>query len=218
MPGDHLAAQLLGLGAGGVQAGAAGQGGSSSRVLWVKMAAGACWISGTSYQIRSKQGSGLHAGQLLGQGIELAGAGQGAVGAEGELCHLGGIEGIKVVPLFILAATTARPPLVVAHLLEPKTRHRRIEQPEQPQVLVFAAASGQFDNRRGLLEHLATAIQHKVVVGGDFGEGDEVLCRQAVTRNEAEFPPIQPCLFRTLSEHQTVAKVCPKFPEMMNSA
>ena len=74
-----------------------------------------------------------------------------------------------------------RAALVVKNLLQPKTRHRRIQQPEQPQVLVFAAASGQLDDRRGTIENLAATVEDEVVVGGDEGEA-------YAQRNEKAFP------------------------------
>ena len=56
-------------------------------------------------------------------------------------------------------------------------------------MFVFAAASGQLDNRRGLLEHLAAAVHHKVVVSGDFGEGDGMCVLQATHIDLVPAPP-----------------------------
>ena len=39
-------------------------------------------------------------------------------------------------------------------------------------MLIFGAACGQLDDRRGLLKDLAAAVEDKVVVSSDFGEGD----------------------------------------------
>ena len=62
--------------------------------------------------------------------------------------------------------------LVEANLLQPEARHGRIEQPDQPKVLILAAPGGQFDNRRCLLEDLTPTVQDEVVVSRDEGERD----------------------------------------------
>jgi hypothetical protein len=55
-------------------------------------------------------------------------------------------------------------PLVVAVLLEPEARRRRVQHPEQTQVGLNRRALGQLDHRRGLLEDLAAAVEHEMVV------------------------------------------------------
>ncbi len=39
-------------------------------------------------------------------------------------------------------------------------------------MIVLGRAVRQLDHRRGLLEHLATAVEHEMVVRRDFGKGD----------------------------------------------
>ena len=39
-------------------------------------------------------------------------------------------------------------------------------------MVVFGGAFGELDDRRGLVEDLAAAVEHEVVVGRDKGEGD----------------------------------------------
>src|SRR3546814_15643885 len=58
------------------------------------------------------------------------------------------------------------------NLLNPKTRCRAVQQPDQAKMPILAGVRRQLDHRCGAVEHLAAAIQHKVVVGGDEGEGD----------------------------------------------
>src|SRR5699024_3865371 len=66
----------------------------------------------------------------------------------------------------------ARPPLVVAVLLEPEQCRGRVEHAKQVQVLLFAGPLRQLDHRCGLLEDLPAPVEYGVVVRGDEGEGD----------------------------------------------
>src|SRR5690606_22081781 len=64
--------------------------------------------------------------------------------------------------------------LVVADLLEPETRRRRVQQPEQPEMIVLTRPLRQLNHRRGLLEHLPAPVQHKVVVRSNESKSDRV--------------------------------------------
>ena len=62
--------------------------------------------------------------------------------------------------------------LVVKGLLHPEAGRRTVEQAEQGEVVVFGGFGGQLDDRSRLLEHLAAAVKHEVVVRGDECEGN----------------------------------------------
>src|SRR5690606_29273687 len=85
-----------------------------------------------------------------------------------ELLQLGPCELVAVIPTArtdtstLLADRVA--PFGIADLLEPETRGRRVQQPEQPQMIVLARPLRQLDHRSRLLEHLSAAIQHKMVM------------------------------------------------------
>jgi hypothetical protein len=52
----------------------------------------------------------------------------------------------------------------VTDLLEPKACSRAIQYPHKSQVFSFRRMPAQLDDWRGLLEHLPTSIQGKIVV------------------------------------------------------
>ena len=61
---------------------------------------------------------------------------------------------------------------VVKHLLHPETCGRAIEEAEQGEVVLLGGPCWQLDDRGSAVEYLAAAVQHELVVRGDFGEGD----------------------------------------------
>jgi hypothetical protein len=110
-------------------------------------------------------------GDVEGQRVEAGGQVDRAGVDERELCDLAGVECVEELPLVAaMALVDSAATFVVADLLEPEAPYRRVEQSEQPQVLVLAGPGGQFDHRRRLLEDFASAVENEVVVGGDFGE------------------------------------------------
>lgn len=52
----------------------------------------------------------------------------------------------------------------MAHLIEPETSGRRVEQPEQHQMIVLGRRAGQLDHWCSLLKYLPASIQHDVVM------------------------------------------------------
>ncbi len=61
-------------------------------------------------------------------------------------------------------------------------------------MFVFAAASWQLDDRCGLFENLAAAIENEVVVGGDLGEGDRRALPEFVFDNHSVLAPVHATL------------------------
>ena len=56
-------------------------------------------------------------------------------------------------------------------------------------MLVLRGVRGELDDRCGLLEYLATPVEHEVVVRGDEGEGNGEWCAKTVKRDLMPFPP-----------------------------
>ena len=146
-----------------------------ARVCHIQAGAGWRWGGG-------HQGGGLKRAELVDQRIHAAGTGQRPALAQRELGDVGGVECETLFPHLALTIFGK------ANLLQPEACHRRIEQPEQPQVLVLAAAGGQLDHRRRLLKDLAAAIEDKVVVGGDFRKRDGQAVHSSCG-NLVPFPP-----------------------------
>ncbi len=120
------------------------------------------------------------------QPVKLSCDGRRSAPWQGELGDVRRIEREALLPHLSLTV------LGKAHLLQPEAGHRRVEQPEQPQVLVLAGAGGQLDHRRRLLEDLATAVEDEMVMGGDLGEGNGQRCPQLVDVELLVFVPRQP--------------------------
>ena len=112
-----------------------------------------------------------------------------------------------------------RAALVMADLLQPETRHRRIEQPQQAKMLVLARIGGQLDDRCGTVEHLATTVEDEVVVGGDVGEGDPQSCSVTLREKHRMLKPLQATIFNIIAEVFALFQqptISPKVPNEMN--
>ena len=90
--------------------------------------------------------------------------------------------------------------LVVEHLLHPEAGHRAVEQAEKGQMVCFGGIRRELDDRGSLLEDLAAAVEHEVVVGGDFGEGDGERGTVTVPEEHRVFKPLQSTLLDILTK------------------
>jgi hypothetical protein len=63
-------------------------------------------------------------------------------------------------------------PFVVTVLLQPEARGRAVQHTEESEVVVLGRALRQLDNWGRAVEHLAAAVEDKMIVSGDEGEGD----------------------------------------------
>src|SRR5690606_1826212 len=87
------------------------------------------------------------------------------LGRKGELLQLGAGELVTLLPLLILEPSTeSTAALALADLLQPETSRRRIEHPQQLQVLILPGPLGQLDHGGGTVEHLSAPVQYEVVV------------------------------------------------------
>ena len=154
-----------------------------------------------------QQGGGLNRAELVHQCIHAAGTGQRPALAQRELGDVGGVECETLFPHLALAV------LGKANLLQPEARNRRVQQPEQAEVIVLAGAGRQLDDRCGLFEYLATAIEHEVVVGGDFTVSDAEFRSKLLTRYVPILKPRESALYLTLLEPLALGQADPERPE-----
>src|SRR5699024_9897182 len=112
-----------------------------------------------------------------------------AVG-EGKVLEGGSGKFVARLPSFIAdpAADTAIS-LVVAVLLEPEARGRRVEHAAQVEGLVLAGSFAQLDHRRRLREHLPYPVQHERAMRGHKRKRNR---QRSYSRAEIDFLPFPP--------------------------
>ena len=82
-------------------------------------------------------------GKELGETVQLAAEVEGQIGGEGELLELGAGELVTLLPLLVLMPPPqSAAAFALTDLLQPEARRRRVEHPQQRQVLVLARPSG----------------------------------------------------------------------------
>ncbi len=111
---------------------------------------------------------------LVGQPVQLGGQTQRLFGRDGKFLQTRPCELVEVLEGnggLPRPSIVDRAALVVEHLLHPEAGRGAVEQPEHREVIRLRGPRRQLDDRRGLFEHLAAAIQDEVVVGRDEGKG-----------------------------------------------
>ena len=119
-----------------------------------------------------------------------------------EVLQLRAIKLVEELPW--LARPVEAAVFAVENLLHPETRNRRIQQPQQPQMRLLRRALPQLDHRRGAVEHLPAAIQHKVVMRRHKRECNRERHPETSREEHRMVEPSQASLLRRLTEVEPV--------------
>src|SRR5208282_5191078 len=102
--------------------------------------------------------------------------------------------------------------LWVEHLLHPEAGGRAVQQADEGKMIVFGRLRRQLDDRRRLLEDLAPAIEHEMVMRRDERKRDRQRCSELIYVMLQVFEPGPTRFFDSLAKHRTVSKECPESP------
>jgi hypothetical protein len=111
------------------------------------------------------------------------------------------------------ASGTRLTPFIMAHLLQPEARSRRVQHPQNLQVLRLTKILRQLDNWSRTIEYFPTSIQYEMIVSRHERECDRETCPIPLREKHAVIEPAEPSLLRRFAEIDSLTESSPITPE-----